>query len=93
LIERGFHHRDISMGNVLWSKDAKQTRPALETFGDEHGEVAGTQESLRSQLAQSEVENRCHGFVIDGDLAVELKLYFSEDRKANRSRSVWVVPF
>jgi hypothetical protein len=73
------------MGNILWSKDAKQTKSALEEFG---GELSGTQERLRSQLAQSGVRDRCHGFVIDGDLAVELKSYFSEDRKGTRSRSV-----
>jgi len=73
------------MGNILWSKNPKQTLSALETLGDD---LSGTRERLRSQLTQSQVGDRCHGFVIDGNLAVELKSYFSEDRKATRSRSV-----
>jgi hypothetical protein len=85
LIERGFHHRDISMGNILRSKNAKLAKSALETFA---GDPTETQERLFSQLAQSEVKDLCHGFVIDGDLAVELKTYFSKDRKGVRSRSV-----
>jgi hypothetical protein len=73
------------MGNILWSRNPKQTKSALETVG---GELSDTRERLRSQLAQSEVGDRCHGFVIDGDLAVELKSYFSENRMGTRSRSV-----
>ena len=75
------------MGNILWSKDAKLAKPALETFA---GDLTETQERLLSQLAQSGVKDLCHGFVIDGDLAVELKTYFSKDRKGVRSRSVTV---
>jgi hypothetical protein len=73
------------MGNILRSKDAKLAKSALETFA---GDPTETQERLLSQLAQSEIRDLCHGFVIDGDLAVELKTYFSKDRKGVRSRSV-----
>jgi hypothetical protein len=66
------------MGNILWSKDAKLAKPALKTFA---GDLTETREHLLSQLAQSGVKDLCHGFVIDGDLAVELKTYFSKDRK------------
>jgi hypothetical protein len=86
LIERGFHHRDISMGNILWSKDAKCTRSA-------HGTLDGdltteSQKRLHSQFVQSEIGDHCHGFVIDGDLAIELEPYFTEDRTNTQSRSV-----
>jgi len=85
LIERGFHHRDISMGNILWSKDAKRTRSAHETLdGDLTTE---SQKRLHSQFVQSEIRDHCHGFVIDGDLAIELEPYFTEDRTNTQSRS------
>jgi hypothetical protein len=77
------------MGNVLWSKVAKETKAVLETFGsDGDGDLRETRARLRDQLVQSEVGLLCHGFVIDGDLAVDLGNYFSEDIKGIRSRSV-----
>lgn len=79
------------MGNVLWSKDAKQTTHVLETFPSE-SEAPNHQIELRSQVEQSGITDHCRGFVIDGDLAVQLKTYFSKDRTNNRSRSVRDIP-
>jgi hypothetical protein len=73
------------MGNVLWSKVAKETKSVFETLDSD---LTETRARLREQLVQSRVGVLCHGFVIDGDLAVDLGNYFAEDLNGIRSRSV-----
>ena len=84
MIERGFQHRDISIGNVLWLKEPRTTTSVFETFQDESA-PAESQIALEAQLKQSRIKDRCRGFVIDGDMSIELKSYFSEVREGSRS--------
>ena len=41
--------------------------------------------TLREQLQQTRVYDYCHAFVIDGNMGIELKLYFNETHDGNQS--------
>jgi hypothetical protein len=84
LIEKGFQHRDISIGNVLWLDKPRITRSVFETFGS-NSAPAGYEISLEAQLEQSRIKDSCQGFVIDGDMAIELESYFLKDHEESRS--------
>jgi hypothetical protein len=84
LIEKGFQHRDISIGNVLWLDQPRTTQSVFETFEGDSA-PADFEVDLKAQLQQSHVKDRCQGFVIDGDMAIELESYFLEDREGSRS--------
>jgi hypothetical protein len=84
MIERGFQHRDISIGNVLCVDPRRQTKSVFETFLDD--DVSSEfQKHLKTQLEQSGVQDHCCGFMIDGDLSVRLKSYFMKTHEGSRS--------
>jgi hypothetical protein len=62
LIRAGYLHRDISIGNVLWKEGGRM--------------MATIQDKDVSLLLQNRAI--CTGFVIDGDMAVELGAYIHE---------------
>jgi hypothetical protein len=87
LIEQGFQHRDISIGNVLW---LLQDQVSVRHFSGRR-QRSSARWRLKMQLKQSDVNEHCRGFVIDGDMAIEFKSYFTEAHEG--SRSVRCQPF
>jgi len=94
MLRKGFQHRDISIGNVLLSKVAQKKESVLQKVldllspqrRDEIGDRSGTLEKLRELLEALEIDDDCKGFVIDGDLSINLSDYdFKEDGTASRS--------
>jgi hypothetical protein len=85
IIMRGFQHRDISVGNVLCVDRFQETMSVFESLAEKDCLLHGYQMRLKTQLQQSGVENRCNGFVIDGDMAIKLKSYFMEEHAGSRS--------
>ena len=63
----------------------------FDTFLDDDPLVDDYEMRLKRQLQQSGVYDHCHGFVIDGDMGIELKSYFTEAHEG--SRSVRCQPF
>lgn len=79
IIFGGFQHRDISIGNVLFLEEPKKTKPLLDN-------LERASPDLRDLIQKLGINDQCHGFIIDGDLAIELKTYFA-DQQRNGSRS------
>ena len=86
MIEKGYQHRDISIGNVLWHKSAQQKDPVQDTL-KEDGSASQYRKNLAALVEQCEITELCNGIVIDGDMAIELKSYF-DGTKHRGSRSV-----
>ncbi|EIW76053.1 hypothetical protein CONPUDRAFT_169241 [Coniophora puteana RWD-64-598 SS2] len=94
MLRKGFQHRDISIGNVLLSKAAQRKESVLQKVLDllspqrrgEIGERAETLKKIKELLEALEIDDKCKGFVIDGDLSINLSGYnFKEDGTASRS--------
>ena len=75
MIEKGYQHRDISIGNVLWHKYAQQKDPVQDTL-KEDGSADQYRKDLAALVEQCEITELCNGAVIDGDMAIEFKSYF-----------------
>ena len=90
IIEKGYQHRDISIGNILFLKDGRRTiQPIEETMGD-CPSLSSNHYRRRLALLVKRYPTfaKCHGYVIDGDMAIELKLHF-ENKEYLGSRSVY----
>jgi hypothetical protein len=85
MIMQGFQHRDISIGNVLWVDHFQETKSVFDSLGARVCVLDGYPTRLETQLKQSGVDNRCNGFVIDGDMAVKLASYFTDEHAGSRS--------
>ena len=86
----GVLHRDISIGNVLFLKDGRRTvQPIEETMGDCPSLSSNNyRRHLALLVKRYPTFAKCYGYVIDGDMAIELKLYF-ENKEYRGSRSVY----
>ena len=101
LIQKGYLHRDISIGNVVMVEDAVTTK-AFEILKKEGGKatVENITEALRDlkidssatwendltiALQDLNITNKCHGFVIDGDMAIKMADYFNKEHPGSRS--------
>ena len=105
LIQKGYLHRDISIGNVVMMENAVTTE-AFEilknhgwnaTIGDitevlqelkiDSSAKATWENKLTAALHDLNITNKCHSFVIDGDMAIKIADYFNKEHLG--SRLVW----
>jgi len=83
MLRKGFQHRDISIGNVLLCEDPQTKRPLSQALGglvlnlEELDTRKARLEKLITLLQRLKIDDKCRGFVIDGDLAVHLPEYFA----------------
>ena len=89
LIQASFLHRDISIGNVLLHEEGKEVKSvfanlALNGF-DADSRPEDSSAKLAALLKQAGIDNQCHGFLIDGDMCINLNEYFSTNREGSRS--------
>jgi len=86
MLIKGFLHRDVSIGNTLMLDPPVTTKPftlptieelvARLSIGPENdlGKYLGLLEDVIKEMGFSD---KCHGFIIDGDMAAKLKGYFT----------------
>ena len=103
LIQKGYLHRDISIGNLVMVEDPVVTK-AFEILKNEDGNTtikdvtealqdlkfdsstkATLEDKLKVALRDLEITDQCHGFVIDGDMAIKIADYFDKEHPGSRS--------
>jgi len=94
MLRRGFLHRDISIGNVLMFDPPVTMKPfealpieqltAQLSLGDA-GELRKYADLLENVIGKMDFSDKCHGFVIDGDIAASLEGYFTSRDTGERS--------
>ncbi|KAF9058655.1 hypothetical protein BDP27DRAFT_1432454 [Rhodocollybia butyracea] len=67
-----YQHRDLSIGNILMVDEAIECRP----FGISSPNK--TQSKILKLCQALKVDKHCYGFVIDGDMAVDWRVYFQQ---------------
>ena len=89
MLRRGFLHRDVSIGNTLMLDPPVTTKPFQAWTIEEHmahltlqyegelGELAECTKLLEVVIEKMGHSDKCHGFVIDGDMAAKLEGYFT----------------
>ena len=97
LIQKGYLHRDISIGNVVMMEDAVTTKAfgilkegwnaTIEDMTEELQKLkidssanVTWENKLIASLHDLGVMDKCHGFVIDGDMAIKMADYFDEEQ-------------
>ncbi|KAF5346101.1 hypothetical protein D9757_014022 [Collybiopsis confluens] len=84
MCQKGFQHRDISIGNVLMvDNPIESARFHIDTLGG-----ASDRDVLLNILSLCKdlnISNQCTGFVIDGDMAVNWETYFKESHTGDKS--------
>ena len=103
LIQKGYLHRDISIGNVAMMEDAVTTKAfgilkeegwnttvegmteELQKLKIDSSAKATWENKLIASLHDLGVTDKCHGFVIDGDMAINMVDYFNEEHPGSRS--------
>ena len=97
LIQKGYLHRDISIGNLVMMEDAVTTKPfeilkkestnattveditnALQDLKVDSSANATWESELTAALNDLKITDKCHGFVIDGDMAIKMDDYFNK---------------
>ena len=91
MIEKGYQHRDISVGNILWHRFAQRKNSVLEMLREDSS-ASQYRKDLASLVERCEITELCNGFVIDGDMVIEFKPYFDGTEYQN-SRSVRALSF
>ena len=102
MIQKGYQHRDLSIGNIVMMDKAVKTEPfEIIEKQEEDATVEGItkmlekleiqpsaawERSLDATLQSLRITDQCRGFVIDGDMAIKMADYF--DKKHDGSRSV-----
>ena len=97
LIQKGYLHRDISIGNVAMMEDAVTTKAfgilkeegwnatikgmteELQKLKIDSSAKATLENKLTASLHDLGVADKCHGFVIDGDMAIKMDNYINEE--------------
>ena len=108
LIQKGYLHRDISIGNVVMVEDAVTTNAfrilkredwnatvedvtvdginkVLRDLKIDSFTKATSEDKLTAALHDLEITDKCHGFVIDGDMATKMTDYFNKEHPGSRS--------
>ena len=91
MIEKGFQHGDISIGNVLSLPKGRNTRPVMETL-NECPSPSPHRYELALLVQECQMSPLCRGFMIDGEMAIELEPYLN-DKKRRDSLSVNKISF
>ncbi|KAF5374079.1 hypothetical protein D9757_010719 [Collybiopsis confluens] len=83
MCQKGFQHRDISIGNVLMvNKPIESAHFHIDTSNARDRDVRVNILSLCTDL---NISNQCTGFLIDGDMAVNWETYFKESHTGDKS--------
>ena len=103
LIQKGYLHRDISIGNVVMVDDAVTTQAfgilknegqnvtvegiaeALQALKIDSSTKATLEDRLKDALCDLGITDKCHGFVIDGDMAIKIADYFNKEHSGSHS--------
>jgi hypothetical protein len=104
LIQKGYLHRDISIGNLVMVEDAVTTK-AFEILKTEGGNAtvenitetlqdlnldSSTWESrLTTALHDLGITDKSRGFMIDSDMIINMADYFNKEHPGSRSPVRW----
>ena len=86
MLREGFLHRDISIGNILMldppvtmnSFKVRAVGQLMTRFSLQYeGEFAKYANLLEDAIKKMDYLDKCHGFLIDGDMAAKLEGYFT----------------
>ncbi|KAF5361345.1 hypothetical protein D9757_012331 [Collybiopsis confluens] len=84
MCQKGYQHRDISIGNVLMvDKPIESAHFRIDTPGD--ASDRDVRVNILSLCKDLNISNQCTGFVIDGDMAVNWETYFEESHTGDKS--------
>ena len=99
MLRSGFLHRDVSIGNTLMLDppvtmkpfeaqviEELTTRLSLEFGGG--GELTKYTTRLEDIIRKIGFPDKCHGFIIDGDMAADLEGYFTSRKTGEVSVSM-----
>ena len=102
-MQKGYLHRDISIGNLVMVDDAVTTKAfeilknqgwnttvdditeALQELEIDSSTKATWENKLTAALHDLRIMDKCHGFVIDGDMAINMTDYFNKKHPGSRS--------
>lgn len=79
MCQKNFQHRDVSIGNVLMVDHPVECEPFTIK------EPNSTQMEILEICEKLGIKDRCHGFVIDGDMAINWTTYFEEEHDGSNS--------
>ncbi|KAJ3784708.1 hypothetical protein GGU10DRAFT_314422 [Lentinula aff. detonsa] len=79
MCQKDYQHRDLSIGNVLMVDEPIKTEPFDIPNPNE------TQREILELCRKLDINDHCTGFVIDGDMAVTWKSYFTEEHVGTKS--------
>jgi hypothetical protein len=101
MIQKGYQHRDLSIGNIVMIDKAVKTKrfeiikkqkesATVENITKMLQELkikpsATWELSLEATLQRLEITDECRGFVIDGDMAIKMADYFEKEHNGSRS--------
>ena len=103
LIQEGYLHRDISIGNLVMVEDAITTKAfgivkkedwnttveditkALQDLKIDSSAKATWEDKLTAALRKLRITDKCHGFLIDGDMAIKMTDYFNKEHPGSCS--------
>ena len=84
-MQKGYRHGDISIGNIMMPvKDVKTEAFEFINPGREASHVIW-EDRLVTTLRDLGIADMCHGFVIDGDMAIKIPDYFNQKHGDSRS--------
>ncbi|KAF5378967.1 hypothetical protein D9757_009088 [Collybiopsis confluens] len=78
MCQMGYQHRDISIGNVLMTDEPIEGAHFQIDILDDASATRDVRLNILSLCKELNISNRCTGFVIDGDMAVDWKFCFEE---------------
>ncbi|EIW80211.1 hypothetical protein CONPUDRAFT_137525 [Coniophora puteana RWD-64-598 SS2] len=82
MLRKGYQHRDISIGNMLRCETAQAKASLSEVLAIMLRDInisdsrKALLKKLKDLLERLKIDDQCKGFVIDGDLAINLREYF-----------------
>ncbi|KAJ3778283.1 hypothetical protein FB446DRAFT_714346 [Lentinula raphanica] len=79
MCQKNYQHRDLSIGNILMVDDPITTQPF------EIANPNSIQQRILDRCKDLGIKDRCYGFVIDGDMAVNWNTYFEGKHEGTRS--------
>jgi len=94
MLRKGFLHRDVSIGNVLMldppvTMKPFEARPVEQLMAqlslNDANELSKYASLLEEVIGKMGFSDKCHGFVIDGDMAASLEGYFTSRDTGERS--------
>ncbi|KAF5374056.1 hypothetical protein D9757_010723 [Collybiopsis confluens] len=84
MCQKGYQHRDISIGNVLMVDEPIESAHFHIDTPDDASD-RDVRVNILSLCKDLNISNQCTGFVIDGDMAVNWETYFKESHTGDKS--------